>query len=151
MELQNRLDTYPDTICINPNHINNYDITSDELPFSLKNGDILYGFAYKFTSTKENLALSQTPTKGILWCSNRKTSYEKPDPELAKLNRPAYFIPFGKKENLLFSKAVGICSRSYAQTEENAWVGYYKELCKAIKIAQQITLDILENIDVNRF
>ena len=88
---------------------------------NLKIGDILWGCAYDYTSTKEHKGLHQIPILGMLSYTKYADCMDKyNDPNVYS---PKYFIPFKKNaktlspENLAYSKAVYVEARQYATTE----------------------------------
>ena len=121
-----------------------------DLPYpTYKAGTVLWGFAYKFTSTKENMRLSQTPVKGMLLCHADRKHYEEflTNPNDYKFHfKPAYFVPFSQKtpDKLLFSKAVSIYGRRYAETENDAWDGYCHDMLTSLNQANEHVQDILD-------
>lgn len=105
---------------------------------SLKAGDLVYAYAYRVTSTKENSALKQEPIRGAI--ANFKTDapgvFQKDLPTVLSQYpvKPRFFVPYRKNvaqgsislnsDDFMWSRAVLIESRHYADTPEKAWEGY---------------------------
>lgn len=92
-----------------------------------KCGDLVWGTAFRYDSTKEGMALKCEPVLGML-------SYHCTDvPDAANPTKPIrYFVPIRKNgKGYSWSKAVYLESRQYADTEAEAWMAYEQEIKKA--------------------
>lgn len=81
-----------------------------------KPGDEVWACAFSFTYDKESMRYSQKPVRGILACSNKEAVHN----ELMAKNSESigYFVPYGVKGKLSWSKAVSSSAREFATTEQ---------------------------------
>lgn len=81
-----------------------------------KPGDEVWACAFSFTYDKESMRYSQRPVRGILACSNKEVTHNA---LMAKgSDYTGYFVPYGAKGKLSWSKAVSCSARKFATTEQ---------------------------------
>lgn len=113
--------------------IKTYSQICNECDHRIKEGEIVWGFAYAISSNKEQKILLQEPVRGTFVFSRAVRSC---------LDE---FVPFSKKypDRLVYSKAVRANNRLYAKTEEDAWSGYQMEILSELKKAEERVNDRL--------
>lgn len=100
----------------------------------MKAGDIVYAYAYRVTSTKENSALKQEPVRGAV--ANFKTDapgvFQADLPTVLSQYpvKPKFFVPYKKNvaagstslspDDFMWSRTVLLESRHYANTPEKS-------------------------------
>ena len=96
-----------------------------EIMKSFKAGDRIWACAFKLTEDVEGNILKCSPIYGEFCVTNKA----KIEAEVRKTkDRPLYFVPFGSKGNLVWSRAVQVSSRRYADTEEECIALYNEEI-----------------------
>lgn len=106
-----------------------------------KAGDEIYATAYSPNNSKEAKALKCLPTKGIL----SYTCYQDIAPDKYP-DQIRYFIPYGKKGKLSYSKAVRVESRQYATTEAEAIEIYNDAVRVTAEMFEQLKNETLADI-----
>lgn len=96
-----------------------------EIKERFKAGDRIWACAFKLTEDVEDNVLKCLPVYGEFCVTNKF----KMEVEVRKAkDRPLYFVPFGSKGTLVWSRAVQVSSRRYADTEEECIALYNKEI-----------------------
>lgn len=96
-----------------------------EIKERFKAGDRIWACAFKLTEDVEDNVLKCLPVYGEFCVTNKF----KMEVEVRKAkDRPLYFVPFGSKGILVWSRAVQVSSRRYADTEEECIALYNKEI-----------------------
>lgn len=96
-------------------------------------GDEIYATAYGLNVSKETKALKCPPVLGVLSCTHYKSVPIDKNPDKIE-----YFIPYGKRGDLCYSKAVLVESRQYATTKAEA-IEIYNDAVK-------MTADMFEKL-----
>lgn len=96
-----------------------------------KSGDIVWACAFSRTDNDNSLLYHTKPVKGMLVPYKRLTTCQN-DPNF-KSKSPSYFVPLSAKkqgtdlEDLVWSKAVQLSSRCYADSEQEC-IDLYNQL-----------------------
>lgn len=92
---------------------------------NIRNGSVVWAYAFTETREKTKSSLKQVPVKGRLSCHKYGLGPEGGDAFAPGL-RPRFFVPFrkGSETDYAWSKAIDISSRCYADTEGEATQGY---------------------------
>lgn len=122
----------------------------------LKVGDVVYAYAYRLDSTKENNRLKQEPIKGAIAGANVSTGHAFS----GGYQKPRYFVPYKKsadlsndpmaEEHFAWSKAVKLESRVYADHIEAAWADYLMTIKNEKSRIQCIVNDINDDLEYGK-
>lgn len=113
-----------------------------------KMGEMLWGYAFLQTSTKESLRLLQKPVKGMILPYRRKPSdfnIKNPSTSIPPHSMGVrYFIPLKKNSEmeLAWSKAVSAHARHYADTEAEAIADYNRMIDTTIDMHRKIISEL---------
>lgn len=108
-------------------------------------GMTIYACAYEHNDSFTNKRFSQKPVLGML----TKARTERLHKELMQKftnNYAHYFVPFGKSGKLLWSKAVEIRNRKYADTEQECKDLYNNLVKNEIKFHEKLIDEIQKDL-----
>lgn len=106
-------------------------------------GDEIWACAFEEAQNRTARKLAQKPVRGILTHYNNELAHNSMDLSVWKPIR--YFVPYGKNGKPVWSRAVQVGSRLYADTEDECRMAYDSAVLSAVIFHLKQADEILQN------